>query len=347
MNKFNLDDNTPQVWLLFALGDDEKQHYSGNSGYTDKISEKYEYQNRVSNSRNISEGDLVLLRNKTQLIGLARIEIIKSRLEEQEQLNCPFCGETNFYSRETKKPEYRCKICTNEFDKPTSKTVQRKKFTAYFGDSFVPAQRAVSIQALRKACPKYNKQSSIQLIDIKQIEATLLDKAPSVAKLLNKNGDLDYLKADDAKEDEITEDLDITEYSRIEGDRRQLVMRQIRERRGQSKFRQALRLRYGGKCMITGCKLFDVVEAAHISPYRGSEDNHPENGLLLRADLHTLFDLDLLGIEPETLEIKLHSKVLDTRYRNLEGRKLICSKFKPDTEAMRSRWSLFLQRCNS
>jgi HNH endonuclease len=34
----------------------------------------------------------------------------------------------------------------------------------------------------------------------------------------------------------------------------------------------------------------DILEAAHISPYRGEEDNHPENGLLLRADLHTLFD---------------------------------------------------------
>ena len=114
-------------------------------------------------------------------------------------------------------------------------------------------------------------------------------------------------------------------------------MRQIRERRGQSKFRQALRLRYGGKCMITGCKLFDVVEAAHISPYRGSEDNHPENGLLLRADLHTLLDLDLLGLEPESLKIKFHPKVLDTGYRNLDGKQLRCSKLKPSKEALISR----------
>ncbi|WP_442936079.1 HNH endonuclease [Nostoc sp.] len=81
-----------------------------------------------------------------------------------------------------------------------------------------------------------------------------------------------------------------------------------------------------------------------MSPYRGSEDNHPDNGLLLRADLHTLFDLDLLGIHPESLQIQFHPKVLTTSYKKLDGRKLICSEIKPSQLALESRWRLFLKR---
>jgi len=49
-----------------------------------------------------------------------------------------------------------------------------------------------------------------------------------------------------------------------------------------------------------------VLEAAHIKPYRGKTDSHLENGLLLRADLHTLFDLNLIGVEPDTLTVRVH-----------------------------------------
>ncbi|MBW4559996.1 MAG: HNH endonuclease [Mojavia pulchra JT2-VF2] len=98
--------------------------------------------------------------------------------------------------------------------------------------------------------------------------------------------------------------------------------------------------------MITGLKLLDVLEAAHISPYRGTDDNHPDNGLLLRADLHTLFDLNLLGINPESLEVKFHPKVLQTHYQKLDGRKLICSQYQPSQSALVSRWKEFLNRIN-
>jgi hypothetical protein len=110
------------------------------------------------------------------------------------------------------------------------------------------------------------------------------------------------------------EEADQAESSKGEGyipegvDRRPLVERQIRERRGQRHFRDALRKRYGDRCLVTGCEVLAVLEAAHISPYRGEEDNHPENGLLLRSDVHTLFDLDLLGIEPEKLRVELHPR---------------------------------------
>ena len=137
---------------------------------------------------------------------------------------------------------------------------------------------------------------------------------------------------------------DDVNYVPQEGDRRQVVERQIRERRGQQQFRDALRERYGDRCLVTGCEVLAVLEAAHISPYRGVDDNHAANGLLLRADVHTLFDLDLLGIEPVGLRIELHPDVIK-EYGRFAGVTLRCpSGQRPAREALRLRYEQFRRR---
>lgn len=77
---------------------------------------------------------------------------------------------------------------------------------------------------------------------------------------------------------------------------RMRVLRLIDERRGQSAFRANLIAAFQGKCAVTGCDAVDALEAAHIDPYSVSHSNEPSNGLLLRSDIHTLFDLDLIGV---------------------------------------------------
>src|SRR3712207_8092818 len=47
---------------------------------------------------------------------------------------------------------------------------------------------------------------------------------------------------------------------------------------------------------------------------RGPETNHPTNGLLLRADLHLLFDQGLIGIDPATMTVLVHPALRSTRY---------------------------------
>jgi len=133
-------------------------------------------------------------------------------------------------------------------------------------------------------------------------------------------------------------------YTPQEGDRRQVIQRQIRERRGQQQFRDALRERYGDRCLVTGCEVLAVLEAVHISPYRGEDDNHPENGLLLRSDIHTLFDLDLLGIEPEALRVVLYPSVV-TEYGPFATVTLGCPEDqRPSREALSLRYKQFQQR---
>lgn len=106
-------------------------------------------------------------------------------------------------------------------------------------------------------------------------------------------------------------------------DTRQTVERQIKARRGQKRFRDSQMGRFAKTCIVTGCQIVDLLEAAHISPYRGTKDNDPSNGVLLRADIHTLFDLNLLAIEPATNKI-IVSKTLaqDDTYRTLNNQKL-------------------------
>ena len=80
-------------------------------------------------------------------------------------------------------------------------------------------------------------------------------------------------------------------------------------RRGQPEFRTALLQEFQYRCIITGCDAEAALEAAHIIPYCKTEDNTPQNGLLLRADIHTLFDLHLLAINPDEMVTELHSSI--------------------------------------
>ena len=102
-------------------------------------------------------------------------------------------------------------------------------------------------------------------------------------------------------------------------DARERVLAQIIRRRGQREFRENLLAAYGGRCAITGCDLVEVLEAAHIVPYRGPATNDVQNGLLLRADIHTLFDLGLIAVVPESLEIVLAPSVSGANYQELVG----------------------------
>ena len=102
-------------------------------------------------------------------------------------------------------------------------------------------------------------------------------------------------------------------------DARKRVTADIIRRRGQPAFRKALLKAYGEVCAITGCNLTAVLEAAHIHPYKGDHTNVVSNGLLLRADIHTLFDLGLIAIESDTLVVRVSPQLEGTEYGKLNG----------------------------
>jgi putative restriction endonuclease len=73
----------------------------------------------------------------------------------------------------------------------------------------------------------------------------------------------------------------------------------VRPRLGQGTFRVAVTGAYGGACAVTSEHSLPVLEAAHIRPY-GSDGSHEvANGLLLRADVHRLFDAGYVTVTRE------------------------------------------------
>jgi predicted restriction endonuclease len=100
------------------------------------------------------------------------------------------------------------------------------------------------------------------------------------------------------------------------------VMRQIRLRRGQRAFRANLLSAYAATCAMSQCDAEPALEAAHIIPYREAANNHVSNGLLLRADLHTLFDLRLISVDAGTGRVLIANELKETSYRELAGSRL-------------------------
>jgi putative restriction endonuclease len=127
-------------------------------------------------------------------------------------------------------------------------------------------------------------------------------------------------------------------------DRRERLVAEIVRRRGQPAFRRRLVAAYEGRCVITGCDALEALEAAHISPYRGPMSDSIANGLLLRADVHTLFDLGLISVDAETNRVLVAPRLRATQYAAYAGvliRLPAASEHAPHAEAlaMHRRWS--------
>jgi len=105
-------------------------------------------------------------------------------------------------------------------------------------------------------------------------------------------------------------------------DQRNRVISSVVQRQGQRDFRLSLLYAYGSKCAMTGCCVVDVLEAAHIHRYFGKETNLVSNGLLLRADVHTLFDLNLISVDTQTMRICIAPSLEGTCYEELLGKPL-------------------------
>lgn len=75
--------------------------------------------------------------------------------------------------------------------------------------------------------------------------------------------------------------------------------RLVRSRLGQGGFKTLVREAYGKRCAITGHKIVPTLQAAHIVPVSKNGENRVDNGILLRSDVHTMFDQGYLGVAPD------------------------------------------------
>jgi putative restriction endonuclease len=73
----------------------------------------------------------------------------------------------------------------------------------------------------------------------------------------------------------------------------------VKWRLGQGAFRVIVSDAYDRRCAVTGEKTLPVLEAAHIRPVSKGGEHRVDNGLLLRSDLHKLFDLGYVTVTPD------------------------------------------------
>lgn len=115
-------------------------------------------------------------------------------------------------------------------------------------------------------------------------------------------------------------------FDPLQDDERRQVEAIRPQRLGQGTFRLRLLRAYDGQCAVTGEHALPVLEAAHIQPYLGPASNHPQNGIVLRSDLHRLFDTGYVTVTPE-LRLEVSSRLRDEfengkHYYEMAGRRI-------------------------
>lgn len=324
--------NVPKHWVLLVYAGERS--YAGNPGYSDVPAEEYRFDSSVPNHKRLAEGDLVAIRTRKGIEGFARIARISSKPGTRTRRECPQCGIPDLRERFSSTPRFRCRR-GHEFDHPAERATPCTLYTANFGGSFVrlsqPLAPALAIQMRRS---RGAQQFAIQPADFNHVDSVHL---PERVKLWVLGlAEEPTLVPSDADE------RGVDAYVLGEEDSRQVVLRQIRQRRGQRSFRDSLLSVFMHRCAVTGCVVPDLLEAAHIHPYRGPQDNHLSNGLLLRTDVHTLFDLHLLGIDPDTLTVFLHPCLRNSEYASLAGRRIASPVGVPSSAALKWRWDRFM-----
>jgi putative restriction endonuclease len=92
---------------------------------------------------------------------------------------------------------------------------------------------------------------------------------------------------------------------------------------------------YQWRCSVTTEHALPVLDAAHIQPYMGPASNHVQNGLILRTDLHRLYDGGYITVTPDhRLEVSRRLREeFDNgeEYYRMQGRSLTL----PDAAALK------------
>jgi putative restriction endonuclease len=114
-----------------------------------------------------------------------------------------------------------------------------------------------------------------------------------------------------------------------------------RRRIGQGTFRALVTDAYARRCAVTHEKALPALEAAHIRPFHETETHAVTNGLLLRSDVHRLFDAGYLTVTPEH-RVEASSRMREDfndgeNYLRLHGSKIFVpasAELQPDPRAL-------------
>lgn len=306
-----------RAWLLLAAG--ESRQHGGNDGYLDEIDTTYLWDSTVARHAEIGVGDYIAIWDTRQLLGVSIVEDIEVGEEDKQLSKCPSCGKAHLKRRKAQEGRlFRCADCGAEFDEPVAAHKRVITYRSRHDAAWEHLTGALDGPELRRLCHQPKSQHSMRPLDWARFMQAL---AGSGARPSGR--------------------FDVRSSTSPEGHRRATV----RVRLGQSRFRDSLTQRFGLVCALTGPAPAAALEAAHLYSYAAEGVHHRHGGLLLRRDVHRLFDEGLLAIHPGTLTVDVSPDLAGyPAYQALHGTVVGVSLTRGQRAWLAIHWSVFREQ---
>jgi hypothetical protein len=299
---------------------DAERSWAANRGYDDHAGMYYSYDSNVGNCKQVSVGDLVVVREDDHVAGWGFIEYIEvTENSPKEITRCPNCRKTNHFRRKTISPANKCSVCDFEFEDNQSLITQElvTAYRAYYANTWTEAARPVHRKGLESVIKSRDTFNAIRPLDREKLPA--------------------FLEVISGRDVDLRVDIDNQQVEVILGGH---VESTVRRRRGQREFRFRLMERFGEICAFSGTQPPQVLEAAHINSFAETGKHELNGGLLLRRDFHSLFDAHLITVNPVSWRVEVAPRLKSfTSYGPLDGVDLhIPANARPAPQIVRSHY---------
>lgn len=312
-------------WIAITADDGQSGAYRPAAGYS--------FNDHTPHHRQVAVNDLFFLRNRDRLLTVGRVQRIEVDRIDKNIQRCPTCGTAQLGVRSTRAVSYRC-LHGHEFLHPLASVRDSTEYKAHFALDYIDISATIETAELRPFELTNSRQLALRPGDLDGLLRYVARRDRNAAAIFRAwLAERNVRLADDEADDDDGSDL-------LDPRERQLTA--VRIRRGRRPLREDLFRRYGARCMISGCKVAALLEAVQIQQTSDAKFKNPTNGLILRSDLHTLFDLNLVGIDPDRLTVAIHPSLADTEYQKFVDVPLLLGKGRaPNQRALAARWRGF------
>ncbi|MFC8530778.1 HNH endonuclease [Nocardia sp. NPDC057227] len=273
----SLGGRSERAWLV--LTKTAYRRLGGASKYDDDPASHYSWDSTVPNHADVAVGDIVLLWNQIESLGVSVIDHINVGTADKRRARCSHCNSTNLEQRKTMRPIYRCQNCKQKSDDPVYEDLNGiTTYRSSHEQSWIDLLGEFTAAELRSLCVKPKSQNSFRPL-----------RWPDIRKEIDARLGGGILRP-----------LDSTTAQLRHGH----ATRPTRVRIGQRQFREMLLAQFGPRCAFTGDLPAAALDACHLYSYAKVGRHHEHGGVLLRRDLHTLFDRGLVAVDAnDTIDI--------------------------------------------
>lgn len=261
--------------------------------YADALGQRYDFDSNVINHKKVAVGDILVIRDRHLVYGYGVVEAVEQRPGIKMMNRCPNCRSSDLATRKRLLPAHRCNDCSFSFDQPNAEPMSVMLYSATYLDRWFPFDSPVPLRALEGVYAQKDRQNAIRLLE------------PVAAHAL--------MRSHTDVEGYVQLEL-VAAREGIDGGHVEAV---VRRRVGQHRFREQLLERFGSTCAVTGSQPDAVLDAAHLYSFAEQGSHEDDGGLLLRADVHRMFDRLLITFDPRTWRSAVAPPVLK-RHRHLQ-----------------------------